>query len=259
MYALLSALLVLSLSLLIVRIGTVALSMTGLSREVASLQSLSAYTGAGYTTQEAERAVEYPARRSVVKTLMRLGNVGLITGIASLVLSFADPVDRLSRFVVLLAAAGVIIALAKSRRFNDLVTPLIEWGLHKRSASFELRDYTNLLNLDRDYLVADLDVAQGEWLADERIGDLRLRSEEGVVILGIRRDDGTYIGAPGGEHEIRAGDTVIAYGKADRLQELVDRAKGDEAAHEEAKRAHRRTLALQRDIDPERGHETPAG
>ncbi|WP_336343450.1 hypothetical protein [Halalkalicoccus ordinarius] len=79
MYALISLILIIALSMLIVRVGTVALVMTGLSREVASMQALSAYSGAGFTTEEAEETVAYPARRRVVKNLMRLGNVGLVT------------------------------------------------------------------------------------------------------------------------------------------------------------------------------------
>ena len=252
MYALLSVLIVLSLSLLIVRVGTVALTMTGLSQDVASMQSLSAYTGAGFTTEEAERAVNYPARRAVIKHLMRLGNVGLITGIASLVLSFVDPVGRLSTLIALVTATIAIALLARSRWLNELVTPAIRWALRRRSEAFRPRDYTGLLNLDRDYSVADIEIQEGEWLADERIGDLDLRSQEGVVVLGIRREDGTYLGAPGGEHELRAGDTIIAYGQTDRLRELADRGEDDDAAHEAAKRSHTEMQNREEAMDPAR-------
>ncbi len=49
MFAVISLLAILSLSMLIVRIGAVALTMTGLSRDTASLQALSAFSGAGFT------------------------------------------------------------------------------------------------------------------------------------------------------------------------------------------------------------------
>lgn len=251
MYAFVSLLVIISLSMLTVRIGTVALTMTGLSREVASFQSLSAFSGAGFTTDEAEEVTAYPSRRRAVKTLMRLGNVALVTTIASLVVSFTDPVTRLERLAVLVAVCLVLIALARSEWFDDLLTPLIE-SAPSRTARFEPRDYTGLLNLDRDYRVADLSVAAGEWLADERIGDLELRSKEGVTILGIEREDGTYIGAPAGEHTVRAGDRVIAYGREERLKELAERDETDDAAHGAAKRDHDRRLERERDIDPER-------
>lgn len=251
MYALVSLIIVVSLSLLIVRAGTVALTMTGLSKDIASFQSLSAYSGAGFTTEEAEEITAYPARRRVVKALIRLGSVGLVTSIATLVLSFTDPTTRLERLLVLLFAAAVLVALSRSQLFHSLLTPLIKRSL-SHTDTFELRDYLGLLNLDREFTVADLTVTEDSWLANERLDDLELRSEEGVNILGIRREDGSFVGAPGGDHALRPGDTIIAYGQQDRLEELVGRSAGDESAHERAKDAHRRLLARERRLDSER-------
>lgn len=250
MYALVSLIIIVSLSLLIVRIGTVALTMTGVSKDVASFQSLSAFSGAGFTTEEAEEIIAYPARRRVVMTLIRLGSAGLVTSIATLVLSFTDPTTRFNRLVILLIAAGILVALSRSQAFHTLLTPLIKWAL-SHTATFELRDYAGLLNLDRDFCVADLTVQEGSWMANEQLSDLELRSTEGIDILGIRREDGTYIGAPSINHELMPGDTVIAYGQSDRLEELVERAADDDEAHEEAKAAHDRVLALERQLDPE--------
>lgn len=95
--------------------------------------------------------------------------------------------------------------------------------------------------------MADITVDEGEWLAN-----LELRSAEGVTILGIEREDGTFVGAPSGEHRIRPGDRVIAYGQAEQLKELADRGEDDEAAHETAKRDHDRLLDRERDLDPKR-------
>lgn len=251
MYALISLIIVVSLSLLIVRVGTVALTMTGVSKEVASFQSLSAFSGAGFTTEEAENITAYPSRRTVVKALVRLGSVGLVTTIATLVLSFADPTTRLERLLVLVGVAAVLVGLSRSRLFHSVLTPIIKWGLG-RVGTFELRDYASLLNLHRDFGVADITVQADSWLADERIGDLDLRSDEGVNILGIRRDDGTYIGAPSGDHVITPGDTIVAYGQHERMEELAERTQGDEGAHERAKDDHSRLLALERRLDPER-------
>lgn len=225
--------------------------MTGVSRDVASFQSLSAFSEVGFTTAEAEEITAYPARRRVVKALIRLGSVGLVTAIASLVLSFTDAPARFDRLVIILAVAGFLVALSQSQTFHGLLTPLIRRRL-SHTATFELRDYVGLLNLHRDFSVADLTVQVGSWLADERLGDLELRSSEGVNILGIRREDGTYIGAPSGDHELMASDTVVAYGQRNRLEELVERAAGDDESHEEAKTAHDRLLALERRLDPER-------
>ena len=53
-------LIVLTLSLVITRIATVALTMTGLSSEAAEFQARSAFTDTGYTTPEAEKIVNHP-------------------------------------------------------------------------------------------------------------------------------------------------------------------------------------------------------
>ena len=62
MFAVISLLAILSLSLLVVRIGAVALMMTGLSQEVASFRALSAFSGAVFTTGESELVVATPDR-----------------------------------------------------------------------------------------------------------------------------------------------------------------------------------------------------
>ena len=49
-----SVLVVLLVSLLIARVGTVALTVTGMSREAARFQARSAFFGVGFTTGEAE-------------------------------------------------------------------------------------------------------------------------------------------------------------------------------------------------------------
>lgn len=88
-YAAISLLVVLAFSLLLIRTGTIALVMTGLSRDRASFQSVPAFSGVGFTAEEAEDVMSTPARRRIIRTLILLGNVGIVTGIATLVLSFS--------------------------------------------------------------------------------------------------------------------------------------------------------------------------
>lgn len=76
------------LSMTVVRIASVALSLTGISRELARFQARSAFTGAGFTTTESEQVVRHPVRRRIIMLMMLLGNAGIVTVISSLVLSF---------------------------------------------------------------------------------------------------------------------------------------------------------------------------
>ena len=55
-----SLLVIFAVSLLVVRTGSVALRMTGLSPDIASFRTTSAFSGARFTTEEAERTVETP-------------------------------------------------------------------------------------------------------------------------------------------------------------------------------------------------------
>ncbi|QCS44431.1 TrkA C-terminal domain-containing protein [Natrinema versiforme] len=238
-----SLLVIFALSLLIVRIGSIALRMTGLSPDIASFQSTSAFSGAGYTTEEAEQTVATPERRKIIKALIRLGSVGLVSVIASLVLSFTDAQGgNAFNLVYILTGVILLVLAARSEWLNRLLTPFIEWSL-ERTTDLELRDYTEMLGFQQEYRVAEIDVEEDDWLAYETPDSCDL-NDEGVLLLGILRE-GAYIGAPGPDTEIEPGDTVILYGKEDRLMELSERVAGDEAAHQEAIEDHEEELEEQ--------------
>lgn len=237
MVAIGSLLLVIAMSLLVVRIGTIALTMTGLSEEIARFQSLSAFSGAGYTTSEAENIVNAPARRRVVAMLMRAGSVGAVSGISTAILSFVGAEDAtLTRLVVLVAGVAGLILLARSERLDRWATPVIR-RLLQRFTELDLRDYAGLLHLHGDWRVSVIDVEPDSWLADQDLADLDLQSE-GVTVLGVDRKDGTFIGVPSGDAHLEAGCRVILYGHTGRLQELRERREGDEGAHHDAQRDH---------------------
>jgi len=245
-YPVLSLLVIFALSLLIVRIGSIALEMTGLSPDVASFQATSAFSGAGYTTEEAEQAVTTAGRRKTVKALIRLGSIGLLGAISSLVVSFTRTGgENLVNLLSILGGAGVIILFARSRWFNRLVTPLIEWALSK-TTELEVTDYSQLLGLQREYRVSEVEIDAGDWLAEKTITELDLPSE-GVLILGVRRDD-SYIGAPQPDVEVKQGDTLVLYGKQDRLKELAGRISGDTEARGNAVEDHEETLEEQKQL-----------
>lgn len=244
MVALFSLLLVFALSLLINRVGTIALTMTGVSEEVASFQALSAFSGTGFTTGEAENVVGGPARRRIIALLIRLGSLGVITAISSLVLSFAGSGEQTpERLGLLFLGVLGLLLLARSRTFNRALTPLIRRAL-RRYTTLDLNDYANLLHLREDYRVVEVDADQGSWLTRASLGELAL-GEEGVIVLGIVRQGGEYIGAPTPDQQIHAGDRVIVYGRSARVLELRQRSSSDQAAHESAKDEQRAICALQ--------------
>ncbi len=248
MVALISLFVVVVLSLIITRVATVALTLTGLSREVARFQARSAFSGVGFTTQEAELVVQHPVRRRIILLLMLLGNAGIVSAIASLVLSFltaAGPREVALRLVVLFLGLSALWALARSRLVDRYMGHLIGWAL-RRWTHLEIRDYADLLDLHGDYRVVEHVVRPDDWLAGRTLADLRLR-EEGVLVLGIRRADGTYIGAPRGWTEVRPGDTLIIYGRARLLEELCRRRAGPEGDRAHVKAVEEQEKILERE------------
>ena len=94
MDAIIALLFVLTLSLLVTRLATSALMLTGVSHQLARLQALSALTGVGFTTSESERIVDHPVRRRILILMMLVGNAGFVTEASTLVLSFVGVTTR---------------------------------------------------------------------------------------------------------------------------------------------------------------------
>lgn len=248
MAALISLLTVISLSLLITRIATVALTLTGLSRESAKFQARSAFTGVGFTTNEAEQVVSHPVRRRILMLLMLLGNVGVITTISSLILTFLNTASKqqwLVRSLTLGIGLAVLWVLATSKWIDRYLSRLINWAL-QRWTRLNVRDYASLLRLSGDYTVMEMEVQPDDWLADRELGELGLR-QEGVVVLGIQRENGRYVGAPKGHTHICPGDVLILYGRLPLLNELDQRGADwtGEQSHQKAVAQQQRNLVQQ--------------
>lgn len=239
---------VLGLSLVITRLATIALTMTGLSYEAARFQARSAFTGTGFTTNEAEKVVDHPVRRRIIMLLMIVRSAGLMTIIISMILSFVGTgtgTDRLIRLVWLTGGVLVLWILSNGRVTDRYLNRFVHWAL-RRWTDLDTRDYISLLKLSKDYTVTELEIQEGDWLAGKTLGNCRL-TEEGVTVIGVYRNDGTYVGAPRGNTELYPGDTLIIYGRVDAVVDL-DRRPADssgERAHEEAVDEERRHLEEQ--------------
>ena len=234
MLSIVSLLVVVVLSVVIVRVGGIALRMTGLSADVASFQALSAFSGAGFTTSESEGVVSSPSRRAVLKTLIRLGSAGTVTAVGSLILGFAgeQKTATSTRIGVLVLGLAALWAFSRSAAFERLTTPLIVRVL-RRTTTLELRDYAGLLHLRERYRVGELPVRAGEWLQGRTLRELDLPAE-GVTVLGVEGRGGEYVGSPPPGLKLREGDRVLAYGREERLDELAERHAHDAAARERA-------------------------
>lgn len=221
-----------SFSLFITRTAAVMLELTGMSRESARFQARAAYCGVGYASRETEGIVEHPVRRKIVSTLMLLGNAGTATVVATLVLSFRGVdidgdghVDYwMGRLMLLIGGLTTLYLLSQSKWLDRRLHQFIEWAL-ERYTGLDLHDYTALLHLEQGYSVLEVDVQPGDWLEGNTLTGLAL-AREGVLILGIRRTSGEYIGAPTAVTKVMTGDVLMLYGKLERLEELNRRRMG---------------------------------
>lgn len=233
MLAVISTLTVFAVSLLVIRVATVGLTMTGVSKDLAQFQALSAFTGAGFTTQESEDIVNHPLRRRIAMHLILFGHVGVVVAIPSLILSFVNVGNSgawtsqlLVRLGVLLGGLILLLLIANSRHIERIMWKVNTWGL-RRFAKIHVHDYTRLLRIARNYVISELQVREGDWLAGYTLEQLKL-ANEGVLVLGIEKSNGDYVGAPRGQSRLDANDCLILYGTQESLLDLDERRAGME-------------------------------
>ena len=228
---------VLALSLICIRIATVALALTGLSEELARFQTQSAFFGVGFTTKESESIVNHPVRRRIISIVMILGRAVFATAVSALILSFITVVkkeDLLVRLGYICGGVLILWIVFSSAWVGRRLSRLISLAL-RRWTKLDVRDYSSLLHLSGRYTVTETLVEPKDWVADKDLGELDL-PKEGVLVLGIQRADGSYVGAPTGKTRVYENDTMILYGQQDALVELDRRRTGHagDKAHEKA-------------------------
>ncbi len=226
------------ISFLVTRIGAVALSLTGMAQDSARFQAKSAYTGVGFTTSESEQVVDHPVRRRILSTLMTLGNVGIAVVIASMMGTFAtvatNDKDVFYRVVLLSGVLASLWAIGTRRWFDQGIESLISYAL-RRWTHLDVHDYVSLLHLADGFVVFEICVNEGDWVCEKTLAEAML-SAEGVLVLGIHRANGKYIGSPNGNTQVHVEDVLTVYGPRFRLEEIDLRQQGyqGDTAHKTA-------------------------
>ncbi len=244
MTAIISLLIIITLSVLATRIGTLALVHTGLSKETAKFQARSAFMGVGFTTRESELVVNNPVRRRILTILIFLGNAGIITTISSAIFSFIS-LERSGFFsvevIVLFSGFFILLFLARSKWVERKLSRIINKAL-KKYTYLDVKDYYSLLHISEDYRVSEVRVMEKNWLSNRKLSEVDLGAE-GIMVLGIKRNNGDYLGAPVGETRIEDNDTLILYGRTDLLNQLESRREGVSGDQE-----HREAVMQQEEI-----------
>ncbi len=222
MGALLALLLIVTFSLLVVRVGSKALMMTGLSWDTASFQAYSAFFGVGFTTKEAEMVVDHPVRRRIIKQLILFGNVGLTTAFATLVVTFVQTsgvTQTLETAGLILGGLLGLVLLSKIKILGVAVDAVIQLTLERAGVSHVL-DYDLLLRVQSGYCVSEIDVLEDNPLAGSSLAETR-PADQGIIVLGITTNDGVFHGVPGPSDRVEVGDVITVYGKEGAIQKLA--------------------------------------
>jgi len=245
MLSILSLFVVIFISIIITRVATIALTHTGLTRETAKFQARSAFSGAGFTTNESELVVNHPVRRKIVLFLILIGNAGIVAAISSLMLTFiGDGGSGGTAIKIILLVVGFVAlwSFATSHWVDRRLSLMIDKFL-KRYTELNIVDYDSLLHLAGEYRLVELGIKPNDWLAGQKLSQARLR-DEGINILGVKRPDGTYLGNPDGETRLEANDSVILYGRVGSIEALDKRWKSYWGDIE-----HREAVAEQREVE----------
>jgi len=213
-------------SLLVVRLGTTALVLTGLERDTSEFQAYSAFFGVGFTTRESEHVVNHPVRRRIVQHLILAGQVGLTSVIVPLVVTFVNIKSMRDGLEQLGLIAGSLIVLwfvINTSFVERLIDRSIKFALRRTGVLKRTLDHEIILRLHAGFAVSEVAVDGNSPLAGRALSDAGL-AERGIVVLGITRDDGTYVGAPRPEAVLRSSDVLIVYGRDRDVRTLIETA-----------------------------------
>jgi hypothetical protein len=207
-------------SYLVVRIGAIALEMTGMDKSRARFQALSAFSGTGFTTQEAEQVVNHPRRRRIIMYLMILGNAGLVSVVATFVLSLRESgVFRPSLNLIIIAASLLILyRIASHQRLAKKAGEKVRRTLIEK-LHFSRPHLEEILRQPGGYGIASILIGSGSRLAGVVLGESGF-GKKNVLVLSIERDEG-LIPFPKADTVIKTADRLICYGEFENISEVI--------------------------------------
>jgi amino acid transporter len=211
--------------LFILWFGSIALEATGMERSRARFQAMSALTGTGFTTREAENIVGHPRRRLIVGWMMFLGSVGIILFLLILLVIIVvgiKPAKPTSAVTLVLSAlpAVALLVLYWIGVLDKLATSIVNWL--KRTGYFkpELSN-TEIIYQAGDHSLARLTIGKAAPEVGAKISDTSL-AKYNVKVLAIERGDKVLF-YPEAKETIMAGDHLIYYGRTEEIREASEK------------------------------------
>jgi hypothetical protein len=208
-------------SAIVVKVGAVALRMTGLDAKRAKFQALSAFTGTGFTTRDSELVVRDDRRRRVIMTLMILGNAGFVSVLATLIGSFAQVKKAVQvpiHLVAIIVCIFLVYLIGRRARLMRKLSDWIERRLAKWTGLQEI-PVDEVFQLAEGYGVASIRVRPESEVVGHSLAEKAL-AEKDVLVLAIERDNKT-IAAPKANEVIQRGDRLVCYGRLKVMKEIL--------------------------------------
>lgn len=225
---------VILVSFVVVRIGAIAFQLTGLEWSLAKFQSLSCFTGTGFTTQEAELITTDKKRRRIASVLMVLGNGGLVVMIATFAKTL-DPREILQirllewllpvsvptvlvpwiNLLFIILAVLIIYKIFKNQRVSRGLTNFLRKKVIKKEL-FTSSSFEELLLATGGYGVSKIEICAGSPVVDKTLIESQLRHHD-IMVLAITRAERT-IPNPSADTKILLGDQLICFGKLQNIR-----------------------------------------
>lgn len=221
MYAVATFLIVGVITSVFTLLASGALIATGLPPSVARFQARSAFSGAGFTTTEAENVVNHPTRRRIIASTMFFGSLGTPTLVVTVLVGLVapGPGSTLTRSLAIVAGMIAILLAVGNRPAQRLLMRVGQRYSQRRLLPAMSGEPEAMLSLGETFTVGAIRLTETPSATSAR----SLRGLEttipGVRILGIRRSD-EYFGEPPVDIELREGDELVVYARNDRLASI---------------------------------------
>jgi hypothetical protein len=219
MYAIATFLVVAAITLVFTQLATGALIATGMPPRIASFQARSAFSGAGFTTTEAENVVNHPVRRRIIAVAMFAGTLGTPTLVVTVLVGLIAPGPGSTTERSLVALSGILLVLLAV--LNKPVTRIFERAGRRYAQSRLLPAVEGagqeLLALGDHYVVATSTIGEDPVGSPRSLRGLDHALPD-VTVLGVQRGQDLIADRPA-DISLRHGDSLVVWG---RRQQLID-------------------------------------
>lgn len=166
----------------------------------------------GFTTSESEQVVNHPVRRKIILHLIIAGNIGFTSALATLLVTLMRSDDRglgmtfawLGIAVLGLLVLGLFLNL---RVVSDPVDHFIRVTLEKAGMT-KVIDFDYLLNLRDGFCVYDGEIHEKHPWIGKALWQIK-PADVVIIVLGIYRSGGEFVGAPQKDTEIQSEDVLM--------------------------------------------------